>query len=78
MNDRILIVDDEAAIRTTLAGILEDEGYDVATVGTAADTRLALEGALPELVLLDLVGDLGAVGMSQVDALREVAVIAQM
>ncbi len=54
MNERILIVDDEASIRTTLAGILEDEGYHVRTVGTAADARLVLEEELPELVLLDL------------------------
>jgi CheY-like chemotaxis protein len=31
--EHILIVDDERAIRTTLRGVLEDEGYRVTAVG---------------------------------------------
>ncbi len=37
MSERILIVDDEEGIRSTLAAILEDEGYRVTAVGTAAE-----------------------------------------
>ena len=33
MAQRILVVDDEAAIRDTLRMVLEFEGYEVATVG---------------------------------------------
>src|SRR3979411_2794090 len=40
--ERILIVDDEAGIRSTLSGILEDEGYAVAAVGTAAEATARL------------------------------------
>ncbi len=53
---RILIVDDDAAIRRTLSELLEDEGYGVASV---ANGREALEYLRDDpssisLVLLDL------------------------
>jgi two-component system, NtrC family, nitrogen regulation response regulator NtrX len=52
---RILIVDDEASIRRSLAGILSDEGYEAAE---AADGEGALAGLragpAPDLVLLDI------------------------
>ncbi|HVT58702.1 MAG TPA: sigma-54 dependent transcriptional regulator [Thermoanaerobaculia bacterium] len=54
MAERILIVDDEEGIRTTLAGILEDEGYRVAAVGTASDALSRLSAEAFDAVLLDL------------------------
>jgi DNA-binding response OmpR family regulator len=51
---RILIVDDEAAIRDVLAAYLRDEGF---IVEEAADGRAALQSAAaatPDLMLLDL------------------------
>ena len=39
--NHILIVDDEAEIRTSLEEILREEGYSVATAGTAADAMAA-------------------------------------
>jgi two-component system nitrogen regulation response regulator NtrX len=55
MNERILIIDDEASIRTTLAEILEDEGYRVTTTGTATEgRRLVEEPEAYDLVLTDL------------------------
>ena len=42
--DRILIVDDEAGVRSSLQGILEDEGYKVDSV-SSAETALARLGA---------------------------------
>ncbi len=52
--ERILVVDDEAGVRSSLRGILEDEGYRVDTDSTAeaALTRLAAEQY--DLVLLDV------------------------
>jgi two-component system nitrogen regulation response regulator NtrX len=52
---RILIVDDEAAIRRSLQGILSDEGFDTSAVhdGESAIRAIAEEGA-PDLVLLDI------------------------
>ena len=50
----ILIVDDEAGIRESLASILKDEGYQVDAVGSAEEAleRSALGGF--EVVLLDV------------------------
>lgn len=54
MSERILIIDDEAGIRTTLGGILEDEGYETEGVATAAEgTALLAQGGF-SLVLLDI------------------------
>jgi two-component system nitrogen regulation response regulator NtrX len=54
MSERILIVDDEAGIRSTLTGILEDEGYGVAAVGTGAEATARLQAESFDAVLLDL------------------------
>jgi two-component system, NtrC family, nitrogen regulation response regulator NtrX len=51
---RILVVDDEPAIRQTLAAILEDEGYHVEAVADGEACLAALPGAEFELVLLDI------------------------
>jgi CheY-like chemotaxis protein len=52
---RILLVEDDPALRTTLAELLHDEGYDVvcAEHGAEALTRLGTEPA-PSVILLDL------------------------
>ena len=51
---RILVVDDEADIRTLVQEILVEEGYDVATAGNAATARSARAAQRPDLVLLDI------------------------
>ncbi len=51
---RILVVDDEAGVRRTLAEILKDEGFQVA-VATDSDEALALvKKQPPRVVLLDI------------------------
>ncbi len=50
----ILVVDDEADIRTLIEEILTDEGYRVATAGDAAEAREQLLATRPDLVLLDI------------------------
>lgn len=51
---KILIVEDEATVRETLAVNLRSEGYDVVTTADGSDgLRLAREQA-PDLILLDL------------------------
>ncbi|MGH9486585.1 MAG: sigma-54-dependent transcriptional regulator [Terriglobales bacterium] len=50
----ILVVDDEAGIRHSLSGVLEDEGYQVHAVGDAAACERALDEHACDLVLLDI------------------------
>jgi two-component system nitrogen regulation response regulator NtrX len=50
----VLIVDDEEGIRESLSGILEDEGYSVASSETAEDALRILQEQTPDLVILDV------------------------
>ncbi len=50
----ILVVDDEADIRSTISDILTDEGYAVTVAGDAADARREVQRAAPDLILLDV------------------------
>jgi two-component system nitrogen regulation response regulator NtrX len=52
--NHILIVDDEAEIRASLEEILREEGYGVATAGTAAEAITLLQDAPYDVVLLDI------------------------
>jgi two-component system, NtrC family, nitrogen regulation response regulator NtrX len=51
---RILVVDDEADIRSLLEEILSEEGYDVVSAANAAQARDKRQSAGPDLVLLDI------------------------
>ena len=51
---RILIVDDEPLIRTSLAGVLQDEGYDSFAVDTGEACCSELARATFDVVLLDV------------------------
>jgi CheY-like chemotaxis protein len=53
----VLVVDDDLDIRNTVAGILQDEGYQVAKAGNgqeALNYLTAPGNARPRLILLDL------------------------
>jgi two-component system, NtrC family, nitrogen regulation response regulator NtrX len=50
----ILVVDDEAGIRESLASILEDEGYQVDAVGSAEEALQRVSSGQVEVVLLDV------------------------
>lgn len=50
----ILVIDDDNAIRMTIADVLEAEGYPVATAVNGADGLVVLEQVKPALVLLDM------------------------
>ena len=54
MRERILIVDDEAGVRSSLSGILTDEGYRVDAVETGEAGVRAVESNRYELALLDV------------------------
>jgi DNA-binding NtrC family response regulator len=54
LNPRILIVDDEASIRSSLTAALTMEAFSVAGAADLAEARRQLEQARPDAVLLDL------------------------
>ncbi|MEA5115617.1 MAG: sigma-54 dependent transcriptional regulator [Geobacteraceae bacterium] len=54
MHEKILVVDDEDSIRTSLAGILEDEGFRVMHANDGITALDVLRKDLPDLVLLDI------------------------
>lgn len=50
----ILIVDDEHSIQTSLAGILQDEGYQTSSASDGETALKLIEEEAPDLVLLDI------------------------
>ncbi len=50
----VLVVDDEADIRTLIKDILSDEGYEVTNAGDAAEARAARQEGKFDLILLDI------------------------
>ena len=67
----ILIVDDERGIRDTLRGVLEDEGFEVETVGTGEDCLEIVQRQHFVCILLDIwLGD-GIDGLETLQRLRE-------
>jgi two-component system nitrogen regulation response regulator NtrX len=54
MTPRILVIDDEPAIRDTMRMILEYEGYECFTAGAGAEGLTLTERESPDLVFLDI------------------------
>lgn len=54
MSYSVLVVDDEESIRSSLKGILEDEGYRVSLALDGEDALALLQKEIPDLVLLDI------------------------
>jgi two-component system nitrogen regulation response regulator NtrX len=54
MAQSVLIVDDEPGIRQSLRGVLEDEGFVVAAVGSGEECLRALDERLYTCILLDV------------------------
>lgn len=53
-HEEILVVDDEKNIRTSLEGILRDEGYRARGIPTGEDLLKQVAQAAPDLVILDV------------------------
>ncbi len=70
MSDRVLIVDDEQAIRDLLSQYLGSQGYECVVAATAADAMNRLEEDSIALLLIDL-GLPDMEGMEVVRAVRE-------
>lgn len=54
MKPRILVIDDEAAIRDSMQMILDYEGYEVMTAATGEEGIALVEREAPDLVFLDI------------------------
>jgi len=67
MSKYILLVDDDALMRRSLALILEQGGYRTSTAANAEDALASSRRDRPDLVLLDI----GLPGMDGLDALRQ-------
>ncbi|MCP4675717.1 MAG: sigma-54-dependent Fis family transcriptional regulator [Deltaproteobacteria bacterium] len=65
---RVLIVDDEKNIRKTLGLVLEGEGYEVVSFGTAEEGLKQLENDGADLMILDI----KLPGMSGIDMLQKI------
>jgi len=54
IKDKILVIDDEAGIRSSLKGILEDEGFEVKTAERGEDGLSLIKRQNFDLILLDI------------------------
>ncbi len=54
IKDKILVIDDERGIRSSLKGILEDEGYSIKTANTGEDCLKLIKWQNFDLILLDI------------------------
>ena len=52
--ERVLVVDDDAWVRTTIAEVLEYAGYDVLMAHNGADALAIMRSTRPDCVVLDL------------------------
>ena len=66
MAKHILLIDDDALLRRSLAFNLEQAGYRTSAAGNAEDGLKLAQRELPDLILLDI----GLPGMDGLDALR--------
>lgn len=66
---RVLVVDDDAGMRTLLRRALGREGHDVTTVPTGTEAIVAATASPPDLVVLDL-------GLPDIDGANVLAAIA--
>ena len=54
MGDKVLLVDDELAIRDMLADYLTNEGYEVVTASTGEEATELAAKEVPQTILLDV------------------------
>ncbi len=72
MRNQILIVDDEASIRTSLKGVLQDEGYEVCSAQNGQEALEMIKHEPPDMVLLDIWMP-GPDGIETLSKIKEIA-----
>jgi two-component system KDP operon response regulator KdpE len=70
---KVLIVDDEHAIREALGRKLQREGFEVVLRGDGLEGLKAFHSERPDLIILDIVMPGGMDGLTLCDRIREVA-----
>lgn len=68
---RVLIVDDDPSFLELVTEALTSAGYDVATASAAGDALMLVQGAAPDVVLLDIAMP-GMDGVTAVQRLRAI------
>lgn len=68
----ILIVDDDIAVRTSLALLLENAGNKIQEANNAAEALTIINKQLPELIILDLNFSIDTSGKEGMDLLKEI------
>src|ERR687897_942506 len=66
----ILVVDDEPGVRSSISGVLQDEGFDVDTAGTGEECLEKANGAAFDVIVLDIWLP-GLDGLTTLQRLRE-------
>ena len=66
--ERVLVVDDDAALRGVLADILREAGLEVETAASGAEAMSKLDEGITDVIL----SDVGMPGMDGIDLLRRV------
>ena len=66
----ILVVDDEPGVRSSVSGVLQDEGFDVDSAGTGEECLEKANGAAFDVILLDIWLP-GLDGLTTLQRLRE-------
>jgi CheY-like chemotaxis protein len=51
---RVLVVEDDCDVLSSLAEVIRDEGYDVATASNGRQALAQIEAEVPDLIFLDL------------------------
>jgi DNA-binding response OmpR family regulator len=70
MNQRILVVDDEAQVRDLLALYFRKNQFEVSTASCGSETLASLERVKPDVVVLDI-GLGGEDGLKLLDAIKK-------
>ena len=65
----ILVVDDEPGVRSSLKGVLEDEGLEIFTADSGEEGLKQIEKLKPDFVLLDV---LMPSGIDGIETLRRI------
>ena len=70
---KILVIDDDAEVRSLISGVLSDEGYNTNTAANEQEAITAVKTDMPDLVFLDLwIGDDESGGFKILDKLKNI------